>query len=37
MKIKNIQHNTKQWHRNAFSGPKFENKKKREQFKTQNE
>ena len=29
MKIKkdeNIQHNTKQWYRNAFSGPKLENK-----------
>ena len=31
MKIKNmkiiIQHNTKQWYCNAFSGPKLENKK----------
>ena len=24
---KNIQHNTEQWYRNAFSGPKLENKK----------
>ena len=27
-KDKNIQHTTKQWYRNAFSGPKLENKKK---------
>ena len=26
-KDENIQHNTKQWYRNAFSGPKLENKK----------
>ena len=25
-KHENIQHNTKQWYRNAFSGPKLENK-----------
>ena len=40
MKIKkkheNIQHNTKQWYRNAFSGPKLENKKNDEQLKHRN-
>ena len=32
----NIQHNTKQWYRNAFSGPKLENKKKGEQLQHSN-
>ena len=32
--MKNIQHNTKQWYRNVFSGPKLEiNKKNGEQLK----
>ena len=35
MKI-NIQHNTKQWYHNAFSGPKLENKKNDEQLKHRN-
>ena len=33
MKIKNIQHNTKQLYRYAFSEPKLENKKNGEQLK----
>ena len=40
MKIKkdeNIQHNTKEWFHNAFSGPKLEKKKKNgEQLKHRN-
>ena len=35
-KDENIQHNTKQWYRNALSGPKLENKKNGEQLKHRN-
>ena len=35
-KHENIQHNTKQWYRNAFSGLKLENEKNGEQLKHRN-
>ena len=31
----NIQHSTKQWYRNAFSGPKLENKKMVNNYNTE--